>query len=225
MSNSPYDKKNSPSTPVFTVDSDVSKAGQVPGITKLLNRRKLEIGEAAPIARSTSGPKIQPAKRKKESSPALKAALAPLMEWTPARLQESPLALHKRLYALIQNNPSVRALLLSGSPLRAEGMYQAGELVSLWTGVSFTGEVFPDLWKALTTTGSASLGKSKPDDTASRRLIKKLLGLEDSDCLAMIYQKINENPSLLIMISKEEIAKQDLESLREPTRSFKSAAE
>jgi hypothetical protein len=225
MSNSPNDKKNNPSAPVFTVDSDASKAGQIPGITKLLNRRKLEIGEPAIIARTLSGPKIQPAaKRKKEPSSDLKVARTTLIEWTPARLQESPDALHKGLYAMTQKNPSLRALLLSGSPLRSEGMYQAGGLASLWTGVSFSGEIFPDLWKALTTTGTASVGKRKPDDTASKRLIKKILGLEDTDCLVMSYQKVKENPALLIIISKEEIAKQDIESLRETTRSFKSAA-
>jgi hypothetical protein len=194
---------------IFTVDSEDRNAAEVPEMTKLLSRKKPVTPPPTPeVAAETtqekppsSGPKIHPVIRKK----AVQApVISPMKHWSLAELSSTNDPLQKGLHAILQRIP-VRAVLFSGTPLRSSAMYGAGDLTTLWTGLVFSADVFPDLWKMLMTTGFISIGKSKPSDSPSRRLFKSFLGVPATESLVIIYYE----SSLLILMTNDEITTVD----------------
>ncbi|MDR3607674.1 MAG: hypothetical protein P4M08_09870 [Oligoflexia bacterium] len=221
--NQPPGNKKEGTNPVFTIDSDQAQHVTMPGITKLLNRKKLELAESRAKATNSvktpstqepqrqpppppkSVPKIQPVARRGNTRNLTSSSMSRMRLWKGAELAESPEALLKGVHTLSLKS-SVRALLFSGSPLRATAAYEPGELLSLWEGLTFNGEFFFDLWTEILNTGILNLGQGKPTETGSRRLFRNSLGLKPEDWLLVIRSGSGGTGKLLILISDQELS-------------------
>jgi hypothetical protein len=176
---------------VFNVTAE-HPGEEVPGVTRLLNRKKLESLEKPAV--STAAPKIQKAARRKT----VVATAANLKKLTLEELSASKDPLQRGLSSILQKN-KVRAVFFSGAPLRSSATYEAGDLVGLWTSLSVSGDIFPDIWRKLLNTGSVFIGPGSPSENPSEKLFKSLLGLQATDSLTVIYHA----SSVLVVICND----------------------
>lgn len=176
---------------IFTVDNTGSST-EVPTITKLLNRKKLN--SATPTASKISAvpppvpppavkPKIQKVVKRKAPSSTRRLAL-----WSRPELTEAKDEIGRALNFLSEKGVIRQALLLKlseDSCYRATHGIDASERVALWSGLSFHPNTAPDLWSALMKSGVLELTSGGSATSESVSFVRNLLGLFPEDHLTL----------------------------------------
>jgi hypothetical protein len=181
----PKNQKEVSPSKVFSVKPEADDIGAVPSITKLLNRKKIVTGtrtnakftpppgsipsrtpspvkdrqvtQLTPVTKKTSVQKASPRSR----------ARASLDEWDPTQLraQDGKNAFKQVLQVFFERKIAQSALYLQNSqpnsgaataPLfSASAAIAANSRKSLWKGLQWDPQVFPDVWKVLQKNGYA----------------------------------------------------------------------
>jgi hypothetical protein len=170
-----YQKEVSPSK-VFSVKPERDDISEVPSITKLLNRKKI-VSSTGTISRLTPpdspvsdrhATKLTPVSKVtaiQKGSRRSTAKSAPLAEWKPSELNQSPDSMKQAIHALYDVKLIQSALYLENAPTVSGGVatpsFVAVAAVSakakhtIWKGLQWDPQVFPEVWKVLTTKGYA----------------------------------------------------------------------
>lgn len=161
---------------MFSVKPEADAISEVPSITKLLNRKKIVSGErtiarltppAAPVSdrqatQLTPVSKITAIQRGNRRSV---GKTAPLTEWKPSELNKSQNTMKLALHALFERKIVQAALYLqniqptsggaSTPSFSAVASMAAQAKHSIWKGLQWDPQVFPDVWKVLLAKGYA----------------------------------------------------------------------
>jgi hypothetical protein len=220
------DKKDPFMEPVYTIDVDRSKIQEMPSITSLLNRKRLETrGKAEKLSESTNSirlhvgkkaiPKIQSVASRKSSS-----ATRRLRDWTVADLASGQDSIRKGLALLVQKIPFQALIFLprqskestqggAAMPFQAVASYGAGDLMGLWSGLSFSGEIIQDIWQEVLEAGYIEVAPSVVADSeaTSRRFFRSFLGLPASCWFTVIcYGRPGECSGIVVLSSAKSCA-------------------
>jgi hypothetical protein len=232
------DKKDGNGPPIFTIDVDKSKVQEMPSITKLLNRKKLESRSISSKVMAPEHTKSVHLRVEKKGAPKVqkvdpgmpRASLRRLREWSAADLASGQDSVRKGLALLAQKAPFKALVFLprktqerqtkEALPFQAVAAYGAGELARLWSGLSFSGELMPDLWKEILEAGfvevepSSSTGAAGEErESSSRRLFRSFLGLPATSWFSVIcHGRVGECLGVVVLITKKSCAQYLLEA-------------
>lgn len=200
------DQPNSP----FTVDAPDGDAVEMPSVTKLLNRKKLGLTTSsetktttralfstpkAPQARQApqpGQPQIQRVQPRKARNKGPKIA-----HWTTQSLAAAEDGFQKAVHFLLQKGARQALLLTPHSatpagqaPTRFDALcaFMTEEKEELWSGLSLSPNVIPDVWKKLFSQGLyeivPSLSQNGQDPSAA--FIIKAFGLKPTEFFVII---------------------------------------
>jgi hypothetical protein len=200
----PSGKRNDQPNSPFTLDNLGGDPVEMPSVTKLLNRKKLgltsnpetkTISKPRPIstAKAIPGqPQIQKAKPRKGRSNSPKIAY-----WTPEALATATDTFQKAVHYLTQKGARQVLLLTPPDPVshaqsdaRFDALcaYMTEDKEELWSGLSLSPSLIPDIWKKLFTQGIyeivPSLSQKHQDESAA--FLIKAFGLKATEFFVIV---------------------------------------
>jgi hypothetical protein len=225
------DQPNSP----FTLDHTEGDPVEMPSVTKLLNRKKLGLktssssnkAATAPVSKSDSTksniagqPKIQRVQPRKGRAKQVK-----ISRWSQESLAQADDTFQKAVHYLVQKGARQALLLTPDAPvssgssahdhaaIRFEALcaYMTEDRAELWSGLSLSPSLIPDIWERLLTKGIFEIvpSVSLSSQSESAAFLIKAFGLKPTEFFVIIRcGSSNACTGLLALVSSHSLAKE-----------------
>ncbi len=202
----PSGNRNTQPNSPFTLDSAGGDPVEMPSVTKLLNRKSLGLSvssetktsiKTSPVQSKPSlpgQPQIQKVGPRRARTKSRKIA-----HWTDESLSVAEDSFQKAVHHLIQKGARQVLLLTPSSPTSTASpaestrfdalcAYMTEEKEELWSGLSLSSAVIPDVWKQLFTQGTyeiiPSLSQNGQDESAA--FIIKAFGIKSNEFFVIV---------------------------------------
>lgn len=220
----PMADKKDPKEKQGTFDLDADKTGNLmPGVTKLLQRKSLDLSKSIPTPPASDGPtafvsgtsttlpklpvtlKTLPSRRNQATQPEL-------LTWDLNALKNAGDPLGQALSVLMSDGV-IHALFLAPSPIPgkalpdfvAKAAVQAGEKLSFWKGLKWDPLIIPEVWNAFAKLGVLEF---PPPGTVTqlqshRNLMRSAFGIQAEEHLVLIrIGPVDASRGILALVSK-----------------------
>ncbi len=212
----------------FTTDGDTYGGGEIPSVTKLLDRKSLsQVIKKAPkeqpvASEEPSSPApaepvqtARPAVKRQQKNTAASASNTPLLQvWQPAQLQASQDPLGKALHYLLHHGASEALFMPVHTPapgsqvptFKAKGAFAGAPKIALWAGMIWDPQTLPEIWNAIVKVGWVEL--SPPDSNTNlkskRNVIRGAFGAQTQEWVTLArIGPLNQCRGILAIISTE----------------------